>query len=168
MRPGSISTVILIFGLFVSVSVASAQQYPYNIDTRPVRGVMPTSDQITSPFDSIDPVSGKLRLEIPIASLPPGRGGSVFEFNLIYDSHLYDIIPVEDEPNDQQTLIPSQAAGNWRYGYNYFLEQEERYFRSTDQDCSRGQNVEYYQAHLRVFRLRITLPDGSQHILHLR
>ncbi len=168
MRPRLISTAVVMFDLFISVSLGFAQQYPYNIDTRPVRGIMPTADQIASPFDSIDPVSGKLRLEIPIASLPPGRGGSVFDLNLVYDSHLYNILPVEQEPNDLQILIPGQAAGNWLYGYNYFLEQEERYFRTTEQDCSRGEDVEYLQNHLRVFRLRITLPDGSQHILHLR
>src|SRR5262245_34798709 len=138
MRPGLIISAVVIFKLFIAVSLASAQQYPYDIDTRPVRGVMPTSDQVTSPFDSIDPVSGKLRLVIPIASLPPGRGGSQFDFNLIYDSHLYDIDVREREPNDAHVLVPSNTAGNWRYGFSYILEQEERVFGFTEYDCDRG------------------------------
>jgi len=32
---------------------------PYSVETKPPRGFMPTADQLTSPIDSIDPVSGK-------------------------------------------------------------------------------------------------------------
>src|SRR3954466_13467009 len=122
MKPGYFKIAITAFVLFVFALPAFAQQYPYNVDTRPVRGIMPTSDQISSPYDSIDPVSGKLRLEIPLASLPPGRGGSGFDLKMIYDSHMYDIQPTEQEPYDLQVLVPSFTAGDWHYGFNYSLE----------------------------------------------
>jgi len=39
------------------------------------------------PVDSIEPVSGKLHMEIPLASLP--RGGRFgIRLSLVYDSHL--------------------------------------------------------------------------------
>jgi hypothetical protein len=52
---------------------------PYSVETKPPRGFMPTADQLTSPIDSIDPVSGKLHLSIPLASLPRGRANSGFD-----------------------------------------------------------------------------------------
>src|SRR5262245_20072183 len=79
---------VLIIG---TVSNVIAQQYPYNVDTKPPRGFIPTSDQLASPIDSVDPVNGKLHLQVPLGSLPPGPAGTGFDLDLAYDSHLYDL-----------------------------------------------------------------------------
>src|SRR5437773_7369636 len=79
--------------LFIGrLSVATPQNL-YTVETTPPRGFMPSADQLASPVDSIDPVSGKLHVEIPLASLPRTRGGFGFDLGLVYDSHLYDIFP---------------------------------------------------------------------------
>src|SRR5262249_33544072 len=77
----------------------------YDVDTRPPRGFMPTSDQLTSPLDSIDALTGKLHVKVPLASLPRGRGGSGFDVDLIYDSHLYDLAPRIEPPIPPHTNL---------------------------------------------------------------
>jgi RHS repeat-associated protein len=147
--------------LTLSKSAGIAQSYPYNFDTRPLRGFMPNSDQIASPVDNIDQVNGKLHLEIPLASLPKGRGGSQFDVNLVYDSHLYDMLPSNtggQMPGTVQRLSNLLTTGGWTYSVtNYRLELE---YRLNPGSC--GFNGQ------RMFRLRIGLPDGSWHVLHLK
>src|SRR5215217_8184955 len=149
------------------VPPAAAQQYPYNVDTKPPRGFMPAADQLSSPVDSIDPASGKLHTETPLASLPQGPAGTTFHLDLVYDSHLYDIYPHEILPlynNPPPILVQELSAagstGGWTYNFqNFRLDAEGRW--DFDPQCpSNGP--------LRVNRYRIGLPDGSQHILHLR
>ena len=90
---------VQLLSLLMTLSVTSVfGQNPYTVETRPPRGFMPTADQLTSPVDSIDPISGKLHLEIPLASLPRGRAGTGFDLNLVYDSHLYDLVPEVLQP----------------------------------------------------------------------
>src|SRR5213593_1580743 len=84
---------ILLSILFVGLQSVATAQNLYTVETRPPRGFMPTADQLASPVDNIDPVSGKLHVQIPLASLPQTRGGFGFDLDLIYDSHLYDILP---------------------------------------------------------------------------
>ena len=156
-------SIALLLGI---VPVAAAQQYPYNVDTKPVRGFMPTADQLTSPVDSIDPVSGKLHLEIPLASLPRGRGDSGFDVKLVYDSHLYDINVREIQAlygNPAPVLVQEldvASNGGWSYNFlNFRLTGETRV--DLDAKCATD-------GPLRVYRYRIGLPDGSAHILHLK
>src|SRR5678815_4445832 len=110
--------------LMVSAQAAMAQD-PYSVATRPSRGFMPNADQLSSPVDSIDPVSGKLHIEIPLASLPRGRANSGFDLNLVYDSHMYDVDPaiVLPEPGPYEnwapeigySLIGQGTTGGWHY-----------------------------------------------------
>ena len=101
---------VQLFSFFVTFSAASVfGQNPYTVETRPPRGFMPTADQLTSAVDSIDPISGKLHLEIPLASLPRGRAGTGFDLNLIYDSHIYDLVPEILQPPPNLDLTPEVA-----------------------------------------------------------
>ena len=89
-------TVLMVVIVAPAILFASASaQDPYITETLPVRGLMPYADQISSPIDNIDPVSGKVSLSIPLGSLPPGRGGSGFDVMLVYDSHVHDLVPTE-------------------------------------------------------------------------
>jgi hypothetical protein len=67
---------LLIIDLLGFCAFPVEAQNTYNVETRPLRGFMPTADQLTSPVDSIDPVSGKLHLSIPLAALPRGALGA--------------------------------------------------------------------------------------------
>jgi RHS repeat-associated protein len=155
--------------LFISATPAAAamQQYQYSVDTRPPRGLLPTADQLSSPIDTIDPVNGKLHLQVPLASLPPGPADSGFDLDLVYDSHLYDLKSHEEQalynnpsPVIVQELQAAGSTGGWTYNFqNFRLEAETRV--DLDPQCPTN-------GPLRVYRYRIGLPDGSQHILHLK
>ena len=113
--------------LFIGLLSVATPQNLYTVETRPPRGFMPSADQLASPVDSIDPVTGKLHLEIPLASLPRTRGGLVFDLGLVYDSHLYDIFPGLFTYHPAPTSPPEIATkyeldslslnGGWSYNF---------------------------------------------------
>jgi hypothetical protein len=152
--------------ILASGLLSAAKAQDYSVDTRPPRGFMPNADQLSSPLDSIDAVSGKLNAQIPLASLPRSRGG--FDLNLQYDSHLYDTYPsVVDMWSDWahayvqvpiKLLVSTTTSGGWTYNAGmYRLEREVKQTYPACSDISRG-----------LSRFRVVLPDGSMHILHLR
>jgi RHS repeat-associated protein len=151
-------------------SISAFAQNPYNVETRPPRGFMPGADQLTSPVDSIDPIGGKLHLEIPLASLPRGRAGTGFDLNLVYDSHIYDLVPEILQPPPDLNLDPevawnlsSYSTGGWHYNIdNLHLDIE-----------GHSNAIEYYpdcteESPKRVYRLRVSMLDGSLHTMQLR
>ena len=161
----------LAWALFLAATTAYAQgpQYPYAVDTRPSRGIMPNSEQVSGPLDSVDPISGKLHIQIPLASLPAGHAGTSFDLSLTYDSHLFDLYAGEvAEGRIMQTFSSPLNGGGWHYNFaNYKVESEQRYVPTWEQPICDGDPV-YVMEHERVYRHRISLPDGSQHLLHLR
>src|SRR5437773_3149054 len=154
--------------LFIGLLSVATPQNLYTVETTPPRGFMPSADQLASPVDSIDPVSGKLHVEIPLASLPRTRGGFGFDLGLVYDSHLYDIFPglfTYSNPPQIATkyeLDSLSLNGGWSYNFkNYQLEGETRQGVDPSNQCPAGEE-------LRVYRYRIRLADGSLHVLHLK
>jgi len=150
--------VLVAMHLVQASAMAQFNPYPYNFDTRPVRGLMPTADQVASPLDSIEPVTGKLNIQIPLASLPRGRGGSGFDVNLQYDSHLYDLRIHPQSGESTQKLDNTFTTGGWTYNFQNYRVEEER--RVVPLDCLTRESK-------LMMRYRIGLPDGSQHVLHL-
>src|SRR6185369_13022314 len=125
-------------------------QSGYQVETKPPRGFMPTADQLASPMDSIDVVSGKLHVQIPLASLPRGKAGSGFDVNMTYDSHLYDILPGTFLSNPTPTSPPEggnsqdldflSLSGGWAYNFkNYKLEGETRRDVDLSDQCDSSQ-----------------------------
>ena len=161
----------LLFILCATLSTASVfGQNPYAVQTRPPRGFMPTADQLTSPVDSIDPISGKLHLEIPLATLPRGRAGTGFDLNLVYDSHLYDLVPEILQPPPDLNLDPevawnlsSYSTGGWHYNIDNLRLDIEGHAGAVDYypDCAEDSPK-------RVYRLRVPMLDGSLHTMQLR
>ena len=163
--------IVSLFILLMTLRATSVLgQNPYTVETRPPRGFMPTADQLTSPVDSIDPISGKLHLEIPLASLPRGRAGTGFDLNLVYDSHLYDLVPEILQPPPNLNLDPevawnlsSYSTGGWHYNIdNLHLDIEGHagainYYPDCTDDSPK-----------RVYRLRVPMLDGSLHTMQLR
>jgi RHS repeat-associated protein len=141
---------ILAWGLLSSLNAQDAQ---------PHRGLMPNTDQLSSSIDNIDAVSGKLHIQIPLASIPKGNGGLGFDLNLEYDSNLYDGAARSAFWWQYTPQIPSAQTrnGGWTYNsgnYQLFLEGLPPY--CVDENGTRGGYV----------RLNLILPDGSSHILH--
>jgi RHS repeat-associated protein len=160
----------VVFFLLLARTAPEILAQGYTVDIKPVRGFMPTADQVSSPIDSIEPVSGKMNTAIPLASVPRGRAGSGFDVALQYDSHLYDITPVvrdftidqygHTEPGTALLLESALSTGGWTYNFaNFRLDLETRLY--DPYYCPNGSS-------LRVYRLRVGLPDGSQHVLQLR
>src|SRR5438094_598889 len=92
--------------------------FPYNLDTRPQRGFMPNSSQLATALDTIDAVSGNVKLTVPLASLPPGRAGFSFDLDLVYNSQIYDIeVGTSRQNSSGQTVVTQElqtgANGGW-------------------------------------------------------
>jgi hypothetical protein len=106
-------------------------------------GIMPNTEQLADSLGSINPVTGQMNMRIPLGSLSGGRAGMGIDLALNFDSNFYD-------RQDGNYIIPSNV-GAWKYNIdNYKLELES----DSSDPC-------------RPNRLRIGLPDGSMHILHL-
>lgn len=166
--------IALFLMLFMSgVIVAKAQGTLYQVQTRPVRGFMPNMDQLSSPVDHIDPVSRKMHLEIPLASLPQGPGGSGFDLNLVYDTHLWNLdpepityIPTAWLQQYQNTFMPGyklsrqqETRGGWAYNIDLIgLDIEEKI--GSYPDCSASDLA-------RRYRVRVRLMDGSTHTMQM-
>ncbi len=157
----------MMLGFASQPALAQQPQYPYAVDTKPSRGIMPNSEQLSGPLDNIDPVTGKLHIQIPLASLPAGNAGSGFDLTMTYDSHFYDMGVGEIGPDWlTQTVTPTLAGGGWSYNFkNYRVELETRHIPNWEIGC--GTDTQSLLEHERIYRYRISLPDGSQHILHL-
>ena len=159
---------ILICGLPINAN--AQEEINWSVDTKPPRGLMPNSEQLSSPVDNIDMFSGNLHIQIPVGSLPRGRGGNKFDLNLFYNSNLYDTKPEKLTYNPPYPQESYRAAveyllyqnGGWSLGEWYRLDGDE-VKQNADLDDTSG-----CQAHeARRYRLRVVLPDGSFHVLHL-
>lgn len=146
-----------------------------SVETSPERGFFPGRTYAISEIENIDVIAGNVNLNIPITSLPPGRAGMSAGVSLLYNSQIYDIRldysktkeymgdPLNPVPALTQNLEISPRGG-WHYGYNSGLELEVRPTEGAFADCT----LEPATQNMEVFKLRVFLPDGSRHLLHLR
>ncbi len=134
------------------------------------RGWRPGGGFLVSEIETINPVNGNVLLRIPLASLPPGRGGSAFTLDLLYNSQIWDVdsqlvdagqYPDTGTVYELRHTLRNSAQGGWRYGFQYGLEFEERMgVPSPDGDC-RSVFDKY------TTKMRVHFPDGSAHLLRL-
>jgi RHS repeat-associated protein len=130
--------------------------------TLPDRGINPLVSYAYSEFEAINTSNGNLVYRFPITKLPPGRAGLTADFNLTYNSAIYDVkLQTESWPTpngnvDRLTsrLQPSTTGGGWRYSYSYSVIDET----IPGKSCATNPKTE---------RLFVVFPDGSRHILHL-
>jgi RHS repeat-associated protein len=172
-----LSSVILISSVFAQ----TPGPYP---NTVPDRGTVPFTDQLSSPIDSVEPITGKLNMEIPLASLPPGRAGTGFNLTLTYNSSLYDKLltpqklgswnPPSYPPEPLQPPAylyfsaprPAWFPGGWNYNFmnvGIFPEEREATF-----DDLQNLGTACSESKVRRYRTSIGLPDGSKHTLYLQ
>lgn len=142
----------------------------------PGRGMKPAGAYAIGDIETINMVNGNLALNIPLAALPPGRGGLSGSLNLFYNSKIWDIRSVmsraarsDGTPDSRRyNLIPS-PDGSWKYGFKFELRVENRdyafitdFTSASNYDPCKDVNAIYY------FKLFVVFPDGSQHEFRLR
>lgn len=145
--------------LLSSTLVAFAQ------DRTPKRGFQPASSYALGDFESINTTNGNLLFNIPLASLPAGRGGMSAKINLIYNSKIWDPSPGFVPDTYSNTIVPRtwllpSKTGNWRYGLEYKIElidRVEQYRYSAQKPQCPSTEAAY------PYKLKISLPDGSSH-----
>jgi hypothetical protein len=166
IRTSRMSSYLLIMMVVVAaggfLSTAKAQD-PVNTDIYAPHGVMPNTDQLADSLDVINPASGQLNVTIPLGSLKGGPGGLGFDLKLLYDSNLYDF------PNGFEGDWLKSAAGGWKYNIeNYHLELDQLPDPADEPYPVSGSCGSWDSSgRANRFRLRIGLPDGSLHVLHL-
>ena len=146
-------TVVVLF----IIASANAQD-----ESNPQRGLYPGGSYLVSDIDTINTFNGNLMLNIPLASLPLGRGGEAGPgFGLTYNSKLWDIQKIVDpgEPGTGEGVtfyeLEQSPNGGWRFNVPVYTINEESFIPS-DTNCNSGY----------VNRLIIIFPDGSRHEMY--
>src|SRR5688500_6026028 len=113
--------VLLAFVLAGNISLLAQEEHK-----NPARGFQPGASYALSDIETINTTNGNLMFNIPLVSLPKGRGEVGRSISLTYNSKLYDTSVEEllDDSNDftdQNMLVLSQRGG-WNYSTNdYYL-----------------------------------------------
>jgi len=126
---------------------------------RPDRGFMPYGSYSVSGLDSINESTGGLFFRLPLASLPPGRGGFSMGVGLAYNSQIYETRHQPASTANYQgcaqdctgvyvDAIEASDLGGWKYEFNYALRSE-----ALEGGC--------------LAHTSLVLPDGSTHVLRL-
>lgn len=157
----------------------------------PDRGFTPGGSYALGDIETINTTNGNLMLNIPVAALPPGRGGLAAKISLFYNSKLYDPRTIyrncartpygapmaPEEPAGPRCIDDSRTravivgrnteVGGWRYGYKYKLELQGRdYSPPTQTSTSYYDPCQEYD-YLYYFKLFVIFPDGSKHEFRL-
>ena len=159
-RPISIvtgrTTLLLSCILFWGISSVYGQDGTRN------RGFYPGASYAVSNIETINTKNGNLMLSIPLASLPPSRGGLTAGIGLFYDSKIFDTFTYFDgryPEGPYTTELKASEDGGWRYGFKYEFELVNRFDNYHPQYCIVGDPAETY-----VWKLRMKFPDGSVHV----
>ena len=147
------------------------------------RGFVPTGSYQLSEIETVNSKNGNVTLVVPLASLPPGRGGNPgFELTLNYNSNLRDFL-VQHEWNSERTLPGDpyylethrigEAFGSpgWRYNYDYRVDVQDRNQHRRGhypQYCdglplTPGGGDDFIDKHWYRYQVRMVFPDGSVH-----
>jgi RHS repeat-associated protein len=136
----------------------------------PDRGFVAGGSYALSDIETINTTNGNLMLNIPLASLPAGRGPG-YTLALRYNSKLWnsqgtrqtDVVnPETNEPEyfNLETLTASDAGG-WSYSGFYQLEVMNRRDLEPIDTCS-VYSADYEKSAY-LWKLKMRFPDGSVH-----
>jgi RHS repeat-associated protein len=150
------STVLL---LIVLLCVASNIGYAQG-STSPNRGFTPAGSYTISDIEAVDNYSGNVSLNIPLASLPAGRGGkSGGSVGLVYNSKLYETLSYPDYPGGPRQYLQPSPEGGWRWNFNYQLKVEDRYHNVVLDEYPQCPALEATDK----VAVSMIFPDGSEH-----
>lgn len=160
MRP---HTPIRVF-FCITVAIATSS-FTLGQEKAPERGFRPSGSYALSDIETISTTSGNMILKVPLASLPPGRGGLSASLSLLYNSKLYDSFPSSTYINHsfyEVTNLKKSQAGGWRYGYKYELYGEGRFGGIDEMGEINPCSFTAYAA-----KFALLTPDGAKHDLRL-
>lgn len=161
--------VIILFSFLVTAHLAVAQQ------RQPDRGFQAANSYSAGSFDAVNVSNGNVVINLPIASLPAGRGTSPgFTVTLQYNSKLWDSkqttfssalqqgvgqVNIENESYSyySDNLMLSDRGG-WKMLTSYRLIQTNRMNLEDPDPCLRGDPIEKISAR---WKLEMEFPDGS-------
>ena len=150
----------------------------------PERGLQVTGSYRLGDIETVNTKNGNLLLSVPLASLPPGRGGNPgFKLALNYNSKLWDIyVQHVEDPSDSTNPVPGtdppanalsyrvqqtlkQALGNpgWIYNYQYKvdLDQRSRHRLGLTTVCDPENTKTEDQLLWYEYKVSMVFPDGS-------
>jgi RHS repeat-associated protein len=149
----------------ISVLFCVSSKIHAQTDQTPQRGFHPAGSYAMSDLETINTSNGNTILNVPLASLPRGRGGNPgATLKLLYNSKLLDsrqeihYDPLNPPDNYTYNVLQASDKGGWRYGLMHqidFIKREDSYTNSLPQCPS---NEALYK-----FKLSLTFPDGSSH-----
>lgn len=159
----------------------------------PERGLQVTGSYRLGDIETVNTKNGNVLLSVPLASLPPGRGGNPgFALTLNYNSKLWDLFvrnePLPDldpqpPPGPGQTGPPPPprrtlytihrelrknfANPGWHYSYDYQLHVEDRRWHHPELNniptTPSTHPVEDKKSWF-VYKVWMVFPDGSAHL----
>lgn len=158
---GLLSVAVLVCGCLGVTPMRGQVRDPGDIQAQ--RGLAPSGTYNFEELETVNPTTGALFLKIPLAQLPPNRGGDPgFALSLAYNSGIYNVtsaLETEGEVSDVRYRV-SAGSGGWSYNTSYQLLYELRpvYFGTCSPD-----NIEIRYRN----RLTLLMPDGSRHLLRM-
>jgi RHS repeat-associated protein len=137
---------------------------------RPDRGYQAGNSYAISDIESVNMTGGNVSMNIPLASLPAGRGTAPgYGVSLTYDSKLWNL---EQEWNDDGTdpeingpasytrnLLQNTDEGGWHLRYGYALKVINRNESGRREPCVLGNSN--YNKNSFIWRVEMQMPDGS-------
>ena len=152
------------------------------------RGLQVTGSYRLGDIETVNTKNGNVMLRVPLASLPPGRGGDPgFQLTLNYNSKLWDIyVEHVEDPSDPTNPIPGndpnpgnalsyrvkqtlkRALGNpgWSYNYQYKvdLDKRSRHRFGLTTVCDPNNTKTEDQLLYYEYKVNMVFPDGSVHV----
>ena len=135
---------------------------------QPDRGFRTANSYATSGLDAVNMANGNLILNIPVATLPVGRGGSPgYGISLQYNSKLWESkesIHDNGYPDENgstkysATRLHLSDSGGWRLATSYNLKIRDRLSFEMPDPCWRGDPVEHMKFRWKV---EMEMPDGG-------
>jgi len=138
---------------------------------KPERGFTAAGSYALSNIESIDLSGGNMVLNVPLASLPAGRGGSHgYRLNLRYNSKLFNSFKQVEWDLATSRKIDKQYLGDtpeggWHYSLDYSLELHNRLNNYPDPESVPQPGSPEY---IHRYKLFVHFPDGSTREFHPR
>lgn len=161
------TVVIGLIGFVFLAGVVVKGQGGSTSPSSPQRGTGSPGIYGASGIDTVNLTNGNLMINLPLASLPPSRGGLSNGLALVYNSKLYDTFVGEASNGaggvcEQRLLKPGVEAG-WQYR-NANSYQMRLVSRLNEEGPNPGAPcTAEYQKRAYIWKLLIIFPDGSSH-----
>lgn len=159
------TVVILLFSLCFAIGSIAQER-------RPDRGFRTANSYSITDIENVNMTNGNLMMQIPLASLPAGRGTSPgYTVSLNYNSKLWNIKQerrtggIGENPEDQfynRNLVEQTANSGWNLDVGgYRLNRFNRQEMEGEAPCMNYIGEHEYRRNGYMFKMELQLPDGS-------